>query len=258
MTPRPLPDRPASPTERRGRQPGRGQAAQAASLGIAVAAVALGGGVATGCGATDPRPPAWEYISPAIFEPNCATSSCHSRAAAVAGLDFSTPDRGYTSLTQLWVWIVDPTGTLAEGCKPMDGKVFCQRQHRPLVTPYDPAESRVVNMLRAASAPRMPPDRPLPEADIRLVERWILNGARKSLSGTDAAPQSDGPVRDGGTPDGLTDAQPQDGAGPPHDANGDTATATDGAGGSGADGGGGGSQPAGASSDGSTSVQARD
>ena len=26
-------------------------------------------------------------------------------------------------------------------------------------------------------APRMPPDRPLTEADIELVERWILNGA---------------------------------------------------------------------------------
>jgi hypothetical protein len=35
----------------------------------------------------------------------------------------------------------------------------------------------VVNMLRARDAPRMPPDRPLPEADIELVERWILNGA---------------------------------------------------------------------------------
>ena len=45
------------------------------------------------------------------------------------------------------------------------------------MTPYDPAGSRVVNMLRARDAPRMPPDRPLPEADIELVERWILNGA---------------------------------------------------------------------------------
>jgi hypothetical protein len=34
-----------------------------------------------------------------------------------------------------------------------------------------------VQMLRARGARRMPPDRPLPEADIRLVERWILAGA---------------------------------------------------------------------------------
>ena len=176
---------------------------------LAVATAALVGGLAAGCGLTDPRPAAWEYISPAIFEPNCATSSCHSRAAAVAGLDFSDPDRGYTSLTGLWVWIVDPNGTLAEGCRPMDGKVFCQRQHRPLVTPFDPAQSRVVNMLRAQSAPRMPPDRPLPEADIRLVERWILNGARKSLTVTDAAAPRDGGATDaeaGGSPGPASDA----------------------------------------------------
>jgi hypothetical protein len=99
----------------------------------------------------------------------------------------------------------------------MDGKVFCQRQHRPLVTPFDPAQSRVVNMLRAQSAPRMPPDRPLPEADIRLVERWILNGARKSLTATDAAAPRDGGATDAeaGSPGQASDAagnQPNDGA----------------------------------------------
>jgi hypothetical protein len=102
----------------------------------------------------------------------------------VAGLDFSDPSRGYTSLTGLWVWIVDPNGTADQGCKPLNGSVYCQRGHRPMVTPFDPAQSRVVNMLRARDAPRMPPDRPLAEADIRLVERWILNGATETLSGS--------------------------------------------------------------------------
>ena len=54
-------------------------------------------------------PASWEYISPVILQPSCATSSCHSRAAAVAGLDFSNPERGYISLTRLKVWVVDPT-----------------------------------------------------------------------------------------------------------------------------------------------------
>jgi hypothetical protein len=53
----------------------------------------------------------------------------------------------------------------------------CQREHRSLVVPFDPAQSRLVQMLRAQDAPRMPPDRPLPEADIRLIESWILSGA---------------------------------------------------------------------------------
>lgn len=130
-----------------------------------------------GCGRDDDtRPPEWEYISAAIFQPNCATASCHSRAAAAAGLDFSDADRGYTSLTGLWIWIVDPDAT-GPGCRPDMGTNVCERGDRPLVTPYVPSQSRLVNSLRARGSSRMPPDRPLTEADIALVERWILNGA---------------------------------------------------------------------------------
>ena len=50
----------------------------------------------------------WDFISPEIFQPNCATTSCHGPAAAVSGLDFSTPDSGYMSLTGLWVWVAIP------------------------------------------------------------------------------------------------------------------------------------------------------
>jgi hypothetical protein len=164
--------------------------------------------LSSACGSVDDRPAAWGYISPALFQPACATSSCHSRAVAVAGLDLSDPDRGYTSLTGLWVWIVDPSGTPEQGCKPMDGKVFCQRPHRPLVTPFDPAQSRVVNMLRAQHAPRMPPDRPLPEADIRLVERWILNGAAKELSGSGWAGAAADASQESSSPDASQDASP--------------------------------------------------
>jgi hypothetical protein len=149
-------------------------------------------GIAAGCGEVDDRPATWSYISPAIFQPNCASTSCHGPAAAVSGLDFSTPDRGYTSLTSLWTWeVVAPdAGAPPSGvpCATVDGTFVCEQQLRPLVTPYDPAGSRVVNMLRARDAPRMPPDRPLTEPDIELVERWILNGAcRSGLScGADA------------------------------------------------------------------------
>jgi hypothetical protein len=145
-----------------------------------IGAVAFMGSV--GCSQVDNRPAEWAYISPAIFQPNCDTTSCHSPAAAVSGLDFSTPENGYASLTQLWVWVVVPPdgGTApAPGtpCAIRNGTKVCEYQERPLVTRYDPAGSRLVNMLRARNAPRMPPDRPLPEADIALVERWILNGA---------------------------------------------------------------------------------
>jgi len=141
------------------------------------------------CGNPD-RPATWAYISPVIFQPNCATGSCHSPAAAAAGLDFSTPDRGYGSLTRLWVWIVDSSKAGAAGCGPAAGTIVCERMFRPLVTPYDPSQSRLVSVLRGRGAPRMPPDRPLDEADIRLVEEWILNGAKKG----DAAPGDGGGV----------------------------------------------------------------
>ena len=149
-------------------------------LAAALLAAPLAAG---GCNQVDTRPAEWGYISPAIFQPNCATTSCHSPAASVSGLDFSTPQNGYTSLTGLYVWVVFPpdagTPSPAPGslCMTVGGTKGCYVQERPLVTPYDPAGSRVVNMLRARDAPRMPPDRPLPEADIELVERWILNGA---------------------------------------------------------------------------------
>lgn len=183
-------------------------------VSLAVAALAV-----AGCGGRDDRPAAWEYIAPAIMQPNCATASCHGPAAAVSGLDLSDPDRGYTSLTALWVWIVDPAGTPEEGCKAFDGIVACQRNHRPLVTPYDPSQSRLIAMLRAQNAPRMPPDRVLPEADIALVERWILNGARRTINDPPPTRDAGNDGRDGGASDGASAASDSrsDAAGSPAD-----------------------------------------
>ena len=147
------------------------------------------------CGeADDPRPASWDYLSPAILTPSCATASCHGPGAAAAGLDFSTSERGYSSLTRLWVWIVDPDGAITDGCRVVNGVRVCQRPSRPLVNAYNPAQSRLMHVLRAEGAPRMPPDRPLSEADIQLVERWILEGAREHAG--------DPPPPAAGEPDG--------------------------------------------------------
>jgi hypothetical protein len=116
-------------------------------------------------GEEDSRDPVWGYISPAIIQPNCATSSCHSKAAAVAGLDLSTVNNGYVSLVQLHL---APRGTPPNQYTPP----------RPMVLPGNPDESHMMHMLRADGARRMPPDRPLAGADIDLIERWILNGAK--------------------------------------------------------------------------------
>jgi len=162
------------------------------ALAIAAAACLLG----VGCGRDD-RPFTWGYISPAILQPTCATPSCHSRAVAVAGLDFSDPDRGYRSLTGLSVLVPVSTGVADGGaCETLGGTTLCSRP-RALVIPNHPDESRLVNMLRARGAPRMPPDRPLPEPDIALIESWISDGARRRpdgpIAGSDAAADGDGP-----------------------------------------------------------------
>jgi len=157
------------------------------------------------CSQTDDRPAVWTYVSAGLFQPSCATASCHSRGRAVAGLDFSDPDRGYESLTGLKIWIPDPDGTIGGDCKTVGATVYCERD-RPLVLAFNPEQSRVVNMLRARAAPRMPPDRPLPEADIQLIETWILDGARATPGGVPAGAQN----QDAGGPDGAGVA---DGAG---------------------------------------------
>lgn len=187
-------------------------------LGLPAVAAAL---AAMSCSQVDSRPAEWAYISPALFQPNCATASCHSPAAAVSGLDFSTPENGYASLTRLWVWLValpDGGGTFGLACRIENGTKVCEEQLRPLVTPYDPAGSRLVNMLRARAAPRMPPDRPLPEPDIELVERWILNGAKypgfrfPADGGASDARQTDGHPADARPGDARSgDAHPTDG-----------------------------------------------
>jgi hypothetical protein len=100
------------------------------------------------------------------MQPNCATSSCHSRGTAVAGLDLSTAEAGWKDLLEQRLPGVPGS--------PM-GRPMVPRQ---LIIPGNPGQSRVVNMLRAFGAARMPPDRPLAEADIALVEEWILAGAK--------------------------------------------------------------------------------
>lgn len=50
---------------------------------------------------------------------------------------------------------------------------------RNFVAPGQPERSRLLYLLIGEEVPlQMPPDRPLPDGDIDLVERWILEGAQ--------------------------------------------------------------------------------
>jgi hypothetical protein len=93
------------------------------------------------------RPTQWSYIHAAIIAPSCATSSCHSARTDVGGIALDDPDTSYDELIE-----------------------------RAFVKPGDPA-STLLQLLEGDERTRMPPDAPLPQADIDLVRRWIEEGA---------------------------------------------------------------------------------
>jgi hypothetical protein len=131
---------------------------------VAIAGVvgALAG--VSGCGSTDDRPATWSYVSTAILEPSCATANCHSAIAARASVDLSTRAAGYTSLVTRG-YVIARANVPADGGAPLiddDQRV---------------ARSAVPQLMRAVGNLRMPPDMPLPETDIQLVEKWIRAGA---------------------------------------------------------------------------------
>ena len=104
--------------------------------------------VLLGC-AGDPsdRPATWSYLHAAIIAPNCATSSCHSSLATTANVALDDAEAAYDVLID-----------------------------RQFVIPGDPA-STLLDLLEGDERRRMPPDAPLPAADIELVRAWIEAGA---------------------------------------------------------------------------------
>ena len=104
--------------------------------------------LAVGCGGAEDRPANWSFISATITEPSCATVNCHSQFSQRAGLDLSARDVGYYTLVNGFY-----------------------------VIPHDSTDSSLTFVLNASGSLRMPPDNPLPPADIQLIEKWIEAGA---------------------------------------------------------------------------------
>ncbi len=116
-------------------------------LGLLLLTSSLAAGAAAGCGdELDDRPASREYIVTAILAPACANAGCHSSSAAKAGYSFGTQEEAADALDQL-------------------------------VLPGDVQRSRLAQVLRTTGEYRMPLDSPLSEADITLIEAWILGGA---------------------------------------------------------------------------------
>ena len=98
---------------------------------------------------TDPneRDADWEFIHAAIIEPSCATASCHSSLSKTAGVDLEDVDQAYDFL--------------------LDER---------FVVPFD-RNSNLLFLLNGVERPLMPPDGPLPKANVDLVLSWIEEGA---------------------------------------------------------------------------------
>lgn len=98
------------------------------------------------CGTSpDARPETADYIVQAILVPACARAGCHSASAQAKGIAFDTVAHAIDSM-------------------------------QPLIVPGEPAQSRIVTILTDSAKP-MPPDSPLPQADIDLITRWVADGA---------------------------------------------------------------------------------
>ena len=100
-----------------------------------------------GCQDPDERPATWSYLHAAIVVPSCATASCHSSLTRRAGIDLEDPNEAYDVLI---------------------GEQF--------VLPGD-VNSSLIQLLEGDERTLMPPDAPLPEADVDLFRAWIEAGA---------------------------------------------------------------------------------
>ena len=113
--------------------------------------ILLGSIAVAGCGEEpDSRPASWGYIHSAIIVPSCATIGCHSETSAQRGLNFEQEES--TRSTLLQIGDVRPGDPNSKLILQLQGVAFEQR-------------------------PRMPPDAPLPAADVELIRSWIQQGA---------------------------------------------------------------------------------
>jgi hypothetical protein len=118
-----------------------------------------------GCGSNaDTRPKKWSFISPVIIQPSCATANCHSQLAQRSGVALDSTYDGYDQLV-----------------------------NRHFVKAGDPEGSALIGLLRGQGSRRMPPDFPLPDADIDLIAGWIMDGAPWDPSSGVAPPPGNTP-----------------------------------------------------------------
>ena len=105
-------------------------------MGKSLILLALAVGVAACGDEVDERPASFQYIATYILAPSCGTVSCHSETTRIKDLEFDSLDGAWAA--------IETVGNFTD-------------------------------VLRGNGL-QMPPDQPLPEADIQLIERWFADG----------------------------------------------------------------------------------
>ncbi|MCG8420476.1 MAG: hypothetical protein MJE77_21285 [Proteobacteria bacterium] len=118
----------------------------------------------SGCSDAEDRPATWSYVYATIIQPNCTTSNCHTPPASTAGLRFDTRESAYNYLT----------GRICETAEQIDPDL--EADHN-FVVPFQPEGSKLIYLLRGEEVRNMPPDVPLPDVEVEIIENWILEGA---------------------------------------------------------------------------------
>jgi hypothetical protein len=107
---------------------------------------------ASACGTTtDDRPVTADYVIDAVLVPYCGRGGCHSSATRARNLAFDTVPDSIAAMQST-------------------------QRGQKLVVRGDPTHSRLFTIL-TDSGRAMPPDVPLPQTDIDLIQRWIADGA---------------------------------------------------------------------------------
>lgn len=122
----------------------------------ATAVLALSCAALGACADVADRPASWSYIHATIIEPNCTTSNCHTDISKAAGISFDDPDEAYETLAGV------PCGS---------GTAM------NYVVAGAPEVSQLMFLLRGDEIVVMPPDVPLPDTEIEIIQRWIQGGA---------------------------------------------------------------------------------
>jgi hypothetical protein len=108
------------------------------------AAIAASLWLAGGGTSPDDRPATFEFVSVEVLAPACATVACHSTSTNLNGFAFDTLPASREAL-------------------------------RRLVIPGNAQGSQLIDVITRG---KMPPNEPMADQDVALLEAWINNGAQ--------------------------------------------------------------------------------